>query len=90
MPSRFDPDPDPKNPPDESKVDISKRYDVYCMQHGAGGLVVYRRHSLLFRFPVFIGLQGSAALFGSLGGPGYAYRRGLLYPGLGNAVFGGF
>jgi hypothetical protein len=42
MPSRFDPEPDPKNPPDESKVDTSKRYDIYCMQHGAGGLVVYR------------------------------------------------
>lgn len=42
MPSRFDPEPDPKHPEDDSKVDVTKRYDVYCVQHGAGGIVVYR------------------------------------------------
>jgi hypothetical protein len=42
MPSRFDPEPNPSQPEDDSKVDLSKRYDIYCMHHGAGGLVVYR------------------------------------------------
>jgi hypothetical protein len=42
MPLRFNPESDPKEPDDDSKVDVSKRYDVYCSQHGAGGLVVHR------------------------------------------------
>jgi hypothetical protein len=40
MSMRFDPD--PKQPSDDAKVDVSKRYDVYCSQHATGGLVVYR------------------------------------------------
>jgi hypothetical protein len=42
MPSRFDPEPNPKQPEDDSRVDVSKRYDVYCSQHGSGVLAVYR------------------------------------------------
>lgn len=42
MPSRFDPEPNPKPAEDDSKVDTTKRYDVYCTQYGAPGLIVYR------------------------------------------------
>jgi hypothetical protein len=44
MPSRFDPEPDPSNPKqpeDESQVDVNRRYDVYCVEHGLR-TVVYR------------------------------------------------
>ena len=42
MPSRFNPEPNPKSPEDDGKVDITKRYDIYCSQHATGDLVVYR------------------------------------------------
>lgn len=42
MPSRFDPESDPKQPEDDTKVDVSKRYDIYCSHYGTGVLVVYR------------------------------------------------
>ena len=41
MPLRFDPDPNPEQPHEESKVDLSKRYDVYCMRYG-NAMEVYR------------------------------------------------
>jgi hypothetical protein len=46
MPSRFEPDPNPRPSQDDNKVDITKRYDVYCVQHSIG-VIVYR--NVLFR-----------------------------------------
>jgi len=42
MSFRFNPEPDPKQSGDDSKVDVTKRYDVYCSQHATAGSVVYR------------------------------------------------
>lgn len=42
MPSRFDPEPDPKQqPPQMLPLEITKRYDVYCSPH-AQPTIVYR------------------------------------------------
>jgi hypothetical protein len=54
MPSRFDMPEDPKQPGGGSaKVDITKRYDVYCVEHGLR-TVVHR--NVLFK--------GTRSLFG--------------------------
>jgi hypothetical protein len=54
MPSRFDPEPDPNPPKNDNVVDTTRRYDVYCVEHGLR-TVVYR--NVLFR--------GVRRLFGS-------------------------
>jgi hypothetical protein len=41
MPSRFDPEPDPKPSSPEQMIDTGKRYDVYCSE-GYQQIVVYR------------------------------------------------
>jgi len=41
MPSRFDPEPDPKQTPADRMIDTGKRYDVYCSE-GDQQIVVYR------------------------------------------------
>jgi hypothetical protein len=42
MPSRFDPQPDPKNPaPPDRSIDTDRKYDVYCSE-GSQQIVVYR------------------------------------------------
>jgi hypothetical protein len=54
MPSRFDPEPEPNPSAKDNLVDTTKRYDVYCAEHGLR-TVVYR--NVLFR--------GVRTLFGS-------------------------
>jgi len=47
MPSRFNPEPDPSNPPSpERSIDTGRRYDVYCSE-GYQQIVVYR--NVLFK-----------------------------------------
>jgi hypothetical protein len=46
MPSRIDPEPDPKQPSAERMIDTGRRYDVYCSE-GYQQIVVYR--NALFR-----------------------------------------
>lgn len=58
MPSRFDPESNPKPPKSDGVIDSTKRYDVHCIEHGLR-TVVYR--NVLF--------QGARTLFG--GNPSY-------------------
>ncbi len=51
MPSRFEMPQDPEQP--ESKVDIAKRYDVYCARHN--------QETVVFRNVLF---KGAKTLFG--------------------------
>jgi hypothetical protein len=45
MPSRFDPESEPKFTPSHKPIDGSKRYDIYCAQHGSP-FIVYRNVTL--------------------------------------------
>jgi hypothetical protein len=54
MPSRFNIPQEPKQPDPDSRVDVSKRYDVYCSRHNQEP-IVYR--NVLFK--------GSKTLFSS-------------------------